>query len=465
MPLGRNRPGDLGTRGARLRLEPCPSCRLCCIPGAGIPPGKAFLFSAAASTLNPFLPVPPSPSREDLPVVKEPTFENALSFAQDLIRIPSMSGKEKEVAGRILLEMEDLGYDETRIDEVGNVIGVVRGMGGGPPVMLNCHMDVVAEGDHETWEHPPFGGDVADGFLHGRGAMDIKGPLALQTYAAAVLRGTAPGDVVVAHTVFEERGGWGMEHLMASGAVNPAAVVIGEATGGDVTMGHRGRGELEIVLTGLAGHASAPERAKNALSLVPAVLRALGDLAEGQADDPILGRASLVPTQIETSPASRNVIPDRAMVVVDWRVLPGSTDEELEGQIRDALRTHLPRAPEGMGVEVRTAREWQETYTGVGELRNLFTPGFLMQADHPAVVAAARAVGSREGSGPARIRPWTFATDGGWSCGVFGVPTVGFAPGEERFAHTNRERLDLDEARWAFARHSDLVLGLQKSLG
>lgn len=397
-------------------------------------------------------------------VLKEPTFGNALSFAQDLIRIPSPSGKENEVAKRILLEMEALGYDETRLDEVGNVIGVVRGALGGPVVMLNCHMDVVAEGDPEAWEHPPFGGEVAGGFLHGRGAMDIKGPLALQTYAAAALRGSASGDVVVAHTVFEERGGWGMEHLMATGGLKPAAVIIGESTGGDVTLGHRGRGELEVVLMGRAGHASAPERARNALDLVPPVLRALADLATRQGEDPILGRASLVATQIDSSPESRNVIPDRAVVVVDWRVLPGSTDDGLEGQIRDALEAQLPHLPEGMAVEVRTAREWQETYTGIGELRNLFTPGFLMPVDHPVVVAAARAVGSRDGKGPARVRPWTFATDGGWSCGVFGVPTVGFAPGEERFAHTNRERLDIDEARWAFARHSDLVLALQSTL-
>ncbi len=124
---------------------------------------------------------------------KEPTFENAIAFAQDLIKIPSPSGKEGEVAKRIAKEMKDLGFENVRLDDLGNVIGVVRGMQGGPPVMLNCHMDVVADGDPEAWEHPPFGGVVADGFLHGRGSMDIKGPLALQTYAAAALRGRAPG--------------------------------------------------------------------------------------------------------------------------------------------------------------------------------------------------------------------------------------------------------------------------------
>ncbi len=260
--------------------------------------------------------------------------------------------------------------------------------------MLNCHMDVVAEGDPESWEYPPFGGVVADGQLHGRGSMDIKGPLALQTYAAAALRGKAAGDVLVAHTVFEERGGWGMEYLLASGEVHPAVVIIGEATRGDITIGHRGRGELEVVLRGTAGHASAPERARNPLDLVPMVLRAIGHLAQAQGEDPLLGRASLVATGIEVSPESRNVIPDTAVVVVDWRVLPGSSNEDLVGQVREAVQRFMPEVPEGMEVEVRMARERQVSHTGQSEVRDLFTPGFLMEAEDPFVSAAARAVGT-----------------------------------------------------------------------
>jgi putative selenium metabolism hydrolase len=396
-------------------------------------------------------------------VAREATFEHALAFAQDLVRIPSLSGKEGEVANRILLEMKELGFDETRVDGLGNVIGIVRGCQGGAPVMLNCHMDVVAEGDHSTWEHPPFGAVLADGYLHGRGSMDIKGPLALQTYAAASLRGEAMGDVIVAHTVFEERGGWGMEYLLEKREVEPAAVIIGEATEGDITTGHRGRAEIEVVLKGLAGHASAPERARNALDLVPPVLRALQELAVRQKDDPVLGPASLVPTGIDILPESRNVVPDEAVVIVDWRVLPGSTDEELLGEVRSAIERQLPEIPEGMGLDIRMAKEHQEAYTGVGELRDLYTPGFLMDASHPVITAAAEAVGCREGAGPARVRPWTFATDGGWSAGVFGIPTLGFAPGEERYAHTNTERLGVEGAQWAFSRHPELIMAVQRA--
>ncbi|MBT8396997.1 MAG: M20/M25/M40 family metallo-hydrolase, partial [Gemmatimonadetes bacterium] len=276
---------------------------------------------------------------------KDPSFENALAFAQDLIRIPSLSGKEGEVASRILLEMKDLEYDKVWADSLGNVIGVIRGTQGGPPVMLNCHMDVVAEGDHGAWEYPPFDAELAGGCLHGRGSMDIKGQLALQTHAAASLREEAPGDVIVAHTVFEERGGWGMEYLLGNKEVEPAAVIIGEATAGDITTGHRGRAEVEIVLRGRAGHASAPERARNALDLVPGVLRALEDLAARQDEDPVLGQASLVPTGIDILPESRNVVPDEAVVVVDWRVLPGSTDEGLLLQVEESLSRFIPEVP------------------------------------------------------------------------------------------------------------------------
>ena len=392
------------------------------------------------------------------------TFENTLAFAQDLIRIPSPSGHEGEVAERLRSEMESLGFRDIRVDEVGNVVGVIPGAGTAPPVLLNSHMDVVAEGDHEEWAYPPFAAEVVDGFLHGRGAMDIKGPLAIQTYAAAVLAGRAPGDVIVAHTVFEERGGLGMKHLMESGTVTPAAVVIGEATQGDICIGHRGRGEIEVVIRGVAGHASAPDRAKNALDLVPVVFDVVADLASRQAEDPVLGVSTIVATSLDVLPESRNVIPDRVTVVLDWRVLPDMDTDAMTEGAREALNARLGTVPEGFAIDVAMAMESQATYTGLTHERDLFTPGFLMDPADLLVRVAASAVGRQSGAGPATVRPWTFATDGGWSHGVFGIPTIGFAPGEERFAHTNRERLELDEARWTFERYPDLILGLQQAL-
>jgi acetylornithine deacetylase/succinyl-diaminopimelate desuccinylase-like protein len=116
---------------------------------------------------------------------REPTFENAVRFAADLVRIPSLSGDEGAVAARIVEELLALGYDEARTDRAGNVVGRIAGTGGAPAVMLSSHMDVVDVGDPGAWEYEPYGGGVDDGCLHGRGAMDVKGPLAIQVYAAA----------------------------------------------------------------------------------------------------------------------------------------------------------------------------------------------------------------------------------------------------------------------------------------
>ncbi|MFP3949046.1 MAG: M20 family metallopeptidase [Longimicrobiales bacterium] len=429
---------------------------------------------------------------------REPTFDNAIAFAQDLIRIPSPSGKEKEVADRVREELDALGFEDVTVDRWGNVVGRIPGSGEAPSVMLNAHLDVVAEGDPDEWAFPPYGGVVEGGYLHGRGAMDIKGPLAVQAYAAAALgaggfadrsgsddsagdegfpgtgdskafRGPPPGDVVVAFTVHEERGGLGLHRLLDSAEEKPGAVILGEATQGDITIGHRGRAELEVVVHGVAGHASAPERARNSLDLVGPVLQGIRDLAKNQNSDPVLGSGSVVATMIDVLPETRNVIPDRAVVVVDWRVLPGETPddtrERLERAVEGAVARIVGGVPEGFSIEVRVNEEHQSCYTGESETRALFAPGFLMDEDDPMVLAAARAAGRKGDPGtPARIRPWTFATDGGWSCGLLGIPTIGFAPGEEQHAHTNRERLSLEDARWALERYPEIIVAVQEAL-
>jgi succinyl-diaminopimelate desuccinylase len=383
------------------------------------------------------------------------SFERALAFAQDLIRIPSPPGGEGEVGARVMREMIALGFSDVRSDDVGNVIGIAPGRGSAPPVMLCSHLDVVDAGDIATWEHPPYAAEIADGFLHGRGAMDIKGPLALQTYAAAqFIAQPAAGDIIVAHTVLEERGGWGMAHMMATGGVKPAAIIIGEATNGDICIGHRGRAEIIIEIQGVAAHASAPERARNPLHGLGAVIDALDVFAQRLDKDAALGASTAAPTMIETVPRSRNVIPDRARITLDWRVLPGMLPDDALRRVREHLDS--VRLPPGLRLEVRFGYEKQRTWTGVEEERRLFTPGFLLEASHPLVRAAARSVTHMTGRAPA-LRPWTFATDGGHSCGVHGIPTLGYAPGEERYAHTNRERLSLADARTAYHTYPRLI--------
>jgi putative selenium metabolism hydrolase len=391
------------------------------------------------------------------------SFERALHFAAELIRIPSLPGEEGAVARRIMEELRMLGFDEARTDRAGNVIARIAGAGDAPAVMLSSHMDVVDVGDTDAWEHDPYGGVVADGCLHGRGAMDLKGPLAIQVYAAARFVDERPaGDLLMVFSVYEEKGGWGMMHLMETAGVRPGAVILAEATGCDLCTGHRGHAELAVEIHGLAAHASAPERGRNPNHVLPHVLLALHELSEAQPCDPVLGRATLTPTVVECWPRSGNVIPDRVRVTLDMRVLPGWEEEAALEEIRARLAARVP-AVEGLRVEVLPGRATFRAWTGWASEDSNFTPGFLMADDHPVVRAAAEALREATGRAP-RVRQWKFGTDGGHSCGTHGIPTIGFAPGREALAHTNRERLELSAARLAFDAYPGLIRAVQAEL-
>lgn len=391
------------------------------------------------------------------------SFERAIAFAAELIRIPSLPGEEGGVARRIVDELRALGFDEAGVDRAGNVIGRIRGTGGAPGVMLSSHMDVVDVGDPGAWEHAPHGGTVADGQLHGRGAMDLKGPLALQLYAAAAfVDERLAGDLLVVFSVFEEKGGWGMMHLMDSGAVRPGAVILGEATGCDLCTGHRGHAELAVEIHGRAAHASAPAQGRNPNEVLPQVLAALNDLSRAQPEDAVLGPATLTPTVIETWPKSGNVIPDRVRITLDLRVLPGWDEAAALDEIRAAIEARAPAA-DGIRVEVVPGRAVFRAWTGYVEENSNFTPSFLLPRDHPVVAAAAAALREATGREPV-VRQWKFGTDGGHTCGTHGIPTVGYAPGVEALAHTNRERLDLEKARTAFDAYPALIRAVQNAL-
>ncbi|HEU4559518.1 MAG TPA: M20/M25/M40 family metallo-hydrolase [Longimicrobium sp.] len=391
------------------------------------------------------------------------SFERAIRFAAELIRIPSLPGQEEAVARRIVEELRALGFDEAYTDRAGNVIGRIAGTDGAPAVMLSSHMDVVDVGDLAAWEHDPYGGVIADGWLHGRGAVDVKGPLAIQLYTAARFVDERPaGDLLTVCSVHEEKGGWGMMHLMRTLGVLPGAVLLAEATGGDLCTGHRGHAELAVEIHGVAAHAAAPERGRNPNHVLPHVLLALRELSLAQPEDAVLGRATLTPTVIETWPRSGNVVPDRVRITLDLRVLPGWDEARALDEIRALLAGRVPQE-EGVRVEVLPGRATFRAWTGWTSEDSSFTPGFLLPDDHPAVRAAAEALRQATGRAPA-IRQWKFGTDGGHSCGTHGVPTLGFAPGHEELAHTNRERLELSSARQAYDAYPALIRAVQGRL-
>ena len=111
--------------------------------------------------------------------------KKTIELAQALIRSRSLSGNEGEAAAVLKDYMERTGiYDEVMTDRLGNVIGHIKGRNPGSRLLFDGHIDTVPAGNPSGWTHDPFGGDIADGRLYGRGASDMKGAVAAFTTGA-----------------------------------------------------------------------------------------------------------------------------------------------------------------------------------------------------------------------------------------------------------------------------------------
>ncbi len=314
-----------------------------------------------------------------------PDLDAAVDFLARLIQTPSLPGEEAAIATLVADEMRGLGFDEVSIDDYGNVLGRLRG-GGAAPVDFNTHLDHVDVGDVERWPHPPFGGEIHDGRVWGRGAVDIKGPLAAQVHGVGALAGRdLPGDVYVTCVVQEEIGGVGARHL-AETLFTPA-VVVGEPSANTVRRGHRGRTELVLHLVGRSVHASVPAKGVNPLTSLGRFLAGLDGAERGA--DPDLGPSSVAPTLLRTDQTSANVIPGEVWLTCDWRNVPGETGEDALRSLRQLLEECLG---EGAHGEVEMPVFERRAYTGRTMDIPASNPAYVLPLDHPLVAAAARVV-------------------------------------------------------------------------
>ncbi len=372
-------------------------------------------------------------------------------FLSRLIQTPSMSGEEGGIADLVSREMETLGYHSVEQDAVGNVIGLVQGRGEAPSVMFNTHLDHVDPGDPADWPHPPYGGEVHDGVLWGRGAVDIKGPLAAQVYGVARLVAEGerpPGDVYVTAVVQEEVGGLGARYLAQN--LHTDLVLIGEPSRNEVRRGHRGRVELQLRVGGRMSHASMTHIGRNPLTVVGRFLGALPDVT--LPSDPDLGSCTIAPTIIGTDQTSPNVIPGEARLTLDCRTVAGQTAESL----RDLLLPTLAAcAMDGTTADILIPQHDRVTYTGLAHTYPADNPALSCPEGHPAVVAAVEVLAGPLGARPP-VDTWDFATDGGHFANQ-GMTVVGFGPGDDRLAHTVSEYILLEDLALGIAGNEALA--------
>ncbi len=390
--------------------------------------------------------------------------DGMIAFARKLITLPSVTGEEGAVARAIASEMRTLGYDDVIVDSTGNVLGIIKGTGGGEHILYNCHMDQVDPGNLDAWEYPPFDGVAADGYIHGRGASDTKGAIAPQVYAAAAIKKARiphKGDILVTAVVEEEPGDmWGMrrmyDEVLAPYPGRIGLLVLGEATGLNVYLGHRGKVEIDLTVRGQVAHSSAPWRGINAVYAMQPIVKAIEDLDTVLPEHDVLTRSSIAVTNITCSPGWLSTVPDKCTIRIDRRFLPRENSDSIKAELETIIRNAGLKP--GENAEIAFVGYSHTSYTGVEETLPLYKPAILTAQDAPHVAATVKALRS-VGQDPG-FSTWDFGTDGAWPATQCNIPTIGYAPCEEQYAHTPMDRVSVDLMEKTLAGYAAISLAV-----
>lgn len=364
--------------------------------------------------------------------------EDMAGFLIDIIKIPSISGQEQEVALRIKEEMIKVGFDSVFLDGLGNVIGRI---GNGKTVIaMDAHMDTVDVGDRELWQLDPFDGIIQDGIIYGRGAADQKSAVASIIYAVKIIKELGLEDdytLYVTCTVLkEECDGLAWHYIINEDGIVPHFVIITEPTNLNIYTGHRGRVEFEIITKGLSCDASSPQRGINAIYKTVPIIHQLEELNRNFKEDSLLGKASVAVTQIYFNTPSKASIPDECKIKIDRRITTGENSSKALREIKTL------KGLENSKVKIVKCKK--PSYTGVVYPLNKYSPSWCIENESAFLKAAMETYRKMFDKEP-KIDKWRLSTNGSATMGEYKIPTIGFGPGNEIFAHGPREQVAVEQ--------------------
>ena len=396
-------------------------------------------------------------------------------FLRAMISHPSESCEEGEVVACIKAEMESLGYDEVKVDGLGNVMGF---MGEGDKIIaIDSHIDTVGIGNIENWDADPYEGYETDEIIYGRGGSDQEGGMASATYAAKMMKdmGLIPEGykIMVVGTVQEEDcDGMCWQYIYNKDGIKPEFVISTEPTDGGIYRGHRGRMEIRVDVHGTSCHGSAPDRGDNAIYKMADIINDVRALNNNGADesteirglvkmlDPkynpehyedarFLGRGTCTTSQIFYTSPSRCAVADSCAISIDRRMTAGETYKSCLKEIED-----LPACKKyAKDVKVSMYMYDRPAWTGHVYETECFFPTWINKETAPHVQALVDAhhnlwgdkrlmpteLAASKREGRPLTDKWTFSTNGVSIQGRYGIPCVGFGPGAESQAHAPNE--------------------------
>lgn len=379
-----------------------------------------------------------------------------------IVKVPALSAKEKDRIALLKSICEASGFDEVKIDGLGNLLARV---GTGKKILaIDAHIDTVDTGDSAQWKTPPFSGLVADGLVHGRGTSDQLGGAAAMITAGRILKDLKySGEFTVwfSFTVMEEDcDGLCWKYIIEQEKLVPDFFVSTEPTSLRLYRGHRGRMEMECRFRGVSCHGSAPERGASAAYMAARAALAIEKLnSELKPDaDGFLGKGTVTVSRMEARGPSLCAVPDQGMIYLDRRLTWGETKEMAVAQVEKAFRDA------GLSnFEVKVPYYEVPSWKGTRYGQDLYFPTWKIEADHPLVRAGAASHRALWGSEPV-VDKWTFSTNGVAVCGRHKIPTIGFGPGDESQAHAPNEITRVDDLEKASAFYAILPYALEGNL-
>lgn len=365
--------------------------------------------------------------------------KDMIKFAVKMIQTPSFSTKEGSLVELIKNEMIKVGFDKVKIDSMGNILGFIGK--GKIKIMIDAHIDTVGVGDPKAWKIDPFKGIVKNGKIYGRGATDQKLSMVSMVYAGKIIKELGLAEkytyIAVGSVQEEDCDGLPLLHIINKEKIKPDFVILTEPTNLNLYRGHRGRMELKVITKGKSCHASAPERGDNALTKMSEIIHDIDRLNKKLKKDNFLGKGTVAATYIECKTPSLNAVPDEATIYLDRRLTKGEDKNLAVSQIKNLTSVRKHKA------KVEILNYEAISWTGLKVSQEKYFPTWVLEENHPLVKAGIKAGEIALGRKP-YIGKWVFSTNGVATAGRLKIPTIGFGPSDEIYAHSVNEQMPVE---------------------
>lgn len=387
--------------------------------------------------------------------------DKVVSLTQKLIKTKSYSGQEEPMIEVLKKTFQQYGFDDYQVDKYGSIVGRIKGNRPGKRILFDSHVDTVEVPNPEKWTVDPFGGQIKDGKIYGRGASDMKGALAASIIGVAefarITNKDFPGEIYVSGGVHEEC----FEGIAAreiSKYVKPDYVVIGEASELNIKIGQKGRGEIVFEVFGKPAHSATPDKGINAVYKSADLIKRIEELETKH--DQYLGYGILELVDIKSSPyPGASVVPDYCRITYDRRLLVGETKDSVLEPLERLIEEMKKEDPEFEAKVFYSVGE-EKCWTGRKIRGERFFPGWRFDESENFIQEVYK--GIKEMDLNPEISQYPFCTNGSHFAGEAGIKTFGYGPSRENLAHTIDEYIEIEQLVKAIDGYYGIIKALLK---